>query len=399
MSSKIYIVSEYVDAEQNSTGYYWSKIILALSCINKKIEVFSSKKSCKLAEQSIKNSRVSFVPFKNKRKDNLNIFKRAFSDIFFSLRIAFAVYKKSNRGDVVICGTNPAFLFFFLSFIKLLKKYKLVVLAHDVFPENLLPAYMHNKKYFFLLQPIIFLFNIAYSNLTALIVIGRDMKEVFLKKIYSNKVLVEYIPNFVDFVDIQMPYLKDEILKEDIRNQKITFNFFGNLGPLQGIDNLLNAIYLTKNDNIKFNFIGNGLAEDSIKKFIDNNPTIDIKLFNNLPFSKKNEMLYDGDVAIISLTEGMKGLAVPSKTYFSIAANKPILAIADKGSELEYLINENKGIGWFCDAGNPQKLAEQINHIYEIAPFSNNDEPLKVAKRYYEYSVIKDKYINLVNRI
>ena len=82
-----------------------------------------------------------------------------------------------------------------------------------------------------------------------------------------------------------------------------------------------------------------------------------------------------------------------------MAANKPILAIADENSELHMLINENINIGWFCVAGNPKKLAALINKIYEDGVDENNEQPLLTVKEFYEYSKIKTEYINLIDQI
>ena len=393
MNNKIYIVSEFVDTKQNSTGYYWFKIISAISDIDKKINVISSKKSIRIAEQNLNKSNVNFLFVKDKRISNLNPFRRAWNDILFSLRISLKILRQTNKNDIVMTGTNPAFLFFFLSLIKIFKKFKLVVLVHDIFPENLIPSKVISNKYAILLKPIIFLFNLAYSNTTSLIVIGRDMKQVLHEKLYSPNVIIKYIPNFVDFSDLDSP---NEINKV---GRKIVFNFFGNLGHAQGIDGLLEAILETNNENIKFNFIGNGVSEKLIKKFIEKHSYLDVNLHKDLLFENKNEMLFKGNVAIVSLAKGMRGLAVPSKAYFSLAANKPILAIADKNSELELLINENKNIGWFCTSGNPKEISIQIKKIYEDGINERNTEPFNVAKNSYEYKKISQQYINLIKEI
>lgn len=393
MNNKIYIVSEFVDTKQNSTGYYWFKIISAISDIDKKINVISSKKSIRIAEQNLNKSNVKFLFVKDKRISNLNPFRRAWNDILFSLRISLKILRQTNKNDIVMTGTNPAFLFFFLSLIKIFKKFKLVVLVHDIFPENLIPSKVISNKYAILLKPIIFLFNLAYSNTTSLIVIGRDMKQVLHEKLYSPNVIIKYIPNFVDFSDLDSP---NEINKV---GRKIVFNFFGNLGHAQGIDDLLEAILETNNENIKFNFIGNGVSEKLIKKFIEKHSYLDVNLHKDLLFENKNEMLFKGNVAIVSLAKGMRGLAVPSKAYFSLAANKPILAIADKNSELELLINENKNIGWFCTSGNPKEISIQIKKIYEHGINERNTEPFNVAKNSYDYKKISQQYINFIKEI
>ncbi|MNV31009.1 hypothetical protein D3C71_1222980 [compost metagenome] len=67
-------------------------------------------------------------------------------------------------------------------------------------------------------------------------------------------------------------------------------------------------------------------------------------------------------MALISLEPGTFGLGVPSKAYFSMAADRPILAVMDARSEISLVVEEND-IGWSCDAENPEKIAKTIDHI------------------------------------
>lgn len=391
--NNIFVVSEYVDAKQNSTGYYWSKIISSISSVNKSIKVISSLSSCKLAVDIFPED-VELIPIKDKKEQNQKFFFRAWVDIIFSIRISVKIFFSAQRNDIVMVGTNPAFLLFFLSLVKTFRRFKLIVLIHDVFPENYIRTTKSSVKKL-IISPLVYFFNIAYSNASYLIVIGRDMKEVISQKVYTKKVVIKYIPNFIDFNDIKIT--TDYF---GIKNDKnLTLNFFGNLGVVQGIENLLEAISLVNNQNICFNFIGNGLSEKLISNFIIENPHIDINLLSNLSFERNNQMLHSGDIAIISLSKGMKGLAVPSKTYFSIAANKPILAIADVGSELNLFVNENNGIGWFCEAGHPKKLAILINTIFNNGLDKTNKVPLEVAKKSYDYQKIKKEFINLIDQV
>jgi hypothetical protein len=61
----------------------------------------------------------------------------------------------------------------------------------------------------------------------------------------------------------------------------------------------------------------------------------------------------------------MKGLGVPSKAYFSLAADRPILYIGDEGSELHLMIQANPELGWFCKSADPTALAATITAICE----------------------------------
>jgi glycosyltransferase involved in cell wall biosynthesis len=68
----------------------------------------------------------------------------------------------------------------------------------------------------------------------------------------------------------------------------------------------------------------------------------------------------------------MVGLGVPSKAYFSMAADRPLLAVMEPDAEIALMVKEHN-IGWVCDPGNPVALAALIEKICAM-PI-----PLKIA--------------------
>jgi hypothetical protein len=119
---------------------------------------------------------------------------------------------------------------------------------------------------------------------------------------------------------------------------------------------------LTKNTNLAFLFIGGGAAVDNVKNFIANNPDRIVHYHGPLSLEMKNIGLASCDVALVSLESGMTGLGVPSKSYFSMAADKPILAIMDKDSEISRVVLE-EGIGWHSGTQNAAALALLMDSI------------------------------------
>ena len=61
--TKLYIVSEFVDQNTNSTGYFWFKIIKGLSSQLKNINVISLGQSCRKAVTE--NNNVAYLPIKD----------------------------------------------------------------------------------------------------------------------------------------------------------------------------------------------------------------------------------------------------------------------------------------------------------------------------------------------
>jgi glycosyltransferase involved in cell wall biosynthesis len=173
------------------------------------------------------------------------------------------------------------------------------------------------------------------------------------------------------------------------------FQFFGNFGRVQGIGYLLSAIERVKNKNAKFLFIGGGASNLEIEEFIKDHPNIEIFKKPSLPFKQNHEGLFACDIAIISLAPGMFGLAVPSKAYFSLAANKKILVIGDNGSELQQLVDSHPEVGWFSPAGDPDKLAKMIDQICLNYKDEKISGPMDLIKEKFTAEIAINEYFRI----
>ena|SRR5690554_3013844 len=91
----------------------------------------------------------------------------------------------------------------------------------------------------------------------------------------------------------------------------------------------------------------------------------------------------------------MLGLGVPSKAYFSMAADKPILAVMDERAEVSIMVKEHN-IGWICPAGNPQELAKYFDDIYLERNIYKVNSPRKILADFYSEEVALGKFINCI---
>ena len=396
-TKKLYIVSEFVDEKTNSTGYFWFKIIKGLAGDVKDINVISLDQSCKKA--STQNIGVTYVPIKGLVSQGSNGFlRKLLSNILLSLKFSLKVLSFVKSKDIVFSGTNPSMLVLFIAMLKPLIKFRWILLVNDIFPENLLPAKLiSNNSYIY--KTIRVFFDFAYKRADRIIVIGRDMQTVVEKKT-NNQVRVDYIPNWVDLDDVSvlsknnfLPFCKEKL--ED----RVVFQFFGNMGVVQGLDILLSSISETKNKKAKFVFIGSGSGVDLVTEFLKTSPRQDIAIYSPIEFKDNNVGLNACDIAIVSLAPGMSGLAVPSKAYFSLAADKPIFVIGDKGAELEYLINDNSSIGWYCASYNTTEVANMLDEICEIDLSTYHNKPRSVIANQHSYHSAKAQYITIINEL
>lgn len=393
---KVFVVSEFVDKTKNSTGYYWFKTIAGLSEQGLDVQVISTEISCDAAKSS--DSSVKYIPIRalvQSKKGGL--FERIMHQLALSFQLIKLIFKHVSKDDIVFSGTNPAFMLIFISIAKSIIGFKWILLVHDVFPENLVPAKLLKKKSLFY-RILKYIFDHAYSNANVLIAIGRDMQDLLIQKT-GSKEKTKYVPNWIDLKDIKICKDLSECYVSAKLQGKTVFQFFGNIGRVQGIDNILRAIAKLKSDKAVFLFVGGGAEQSKVKDFIQKNPHLNVVFNSSVPLEKNNEVLSSSDVAIIPLTTGMLGLGVPSKAYFSLAADKPILVVGDQNAELDLVIKENPDIGWSCRAEDPDALALIFEDIIKTNLDEKKDKPRSFVTRKYGIEQAISHYVSIIKSL
>ncbi|VEF25379.1 putative glycosyl transferase [Shewanella baltica] len=385
----ILVLAEYIGENHNSTAYYWSQIVKHLQ------ESYDVILLTPHTEHSIEFSEkyhvvTRFIQFAEHNKNGL--FSRLFGQINQTKLFLRALSCDIDKVDLVFSGTNPIITMFAIAAMRFRWQFKWLVLIHDVFPNNLVPAKVLRKSSL-LYRLLTYLSKKVYSSPDNMICIGRDMKQLIEYKTgkQGNSTVV---PNWAstELISVQ-PKSENEIISYLNWRDKIVFQFFGNMGRLQGIDNLLRAIELTEHQDARFLFIGCGSESKCVAqlaKSVNQRAGYErINYYGKLDLKKNNIGLNACDVAMVTLSNEMFGLGVPSKAYFSMAADKPILYVGDKGSELDLLLSDYQ-LGWKCVGDNPDELAKLIDSI---------TVELLVSSRCYEFKprkVLEESFSELM---
>ena len=387
----IFILSDFICKSENTTGYYWGRITQSLAIKFGKISVICPRQGRCSAED---NGSIDYFYVDHGNFSGSRIFARAIGQLLLSIKFANSLMRLVKKHDLVICGTNPTLFILLIPFLIKIKKFTWILVVYDLFPENLVPAKILANKglIFFLLKKYC---NWVYKFAEKIIVIGRDMQSLVDKKTYPN-VRTELITNWANPHEIFVVDKKNALYINELGWQdKIVFQFFGNMGRVQGIDNILSAIAHVRDPRAAFLFIGDGAMVPYLKTFIANNPKISIAYAGAISIDRRNYALAACDVAIVTLASGMCGLGVPSKSYFSLAADKPLLVIADFESEICKVVTENK-VGWTCKPSSPLELAAVIEHICSTNLSIYKGVPRRVLTEQYSEEIILDKYNKVI---
>ena len=150
---------------------------------------------------------------------------------------------------------------------------------------------------------------------------------------------VHVIPNFVDTdaiapADRMTPY-RTEL---GIGAEPVVL-YAGNVGFSQSLDLVVGAA--RRCPEIAFVINGDGAARRELEASAADVPNL--RFAGYQPVGRLAEVLATGDVHVVPLRAGLGDVSVPSKTYSSLAAARPVVAAIDPGTEIPRLLEASGG--------------------------------------------------------
>jgi len=362
MRGRLWIISELFYPELASTGYIMTQIAKGLAkfmdvnvlCAQPTYHSRGEKRIKYEVIEGIKIKRCWSTTF---NKDNL--IGRIANLLTISLSIFINCLIKLKKDDKVLVVTNPPSLPFFVSIVSKIKGANCSLLVHDIYPDLLEAVGKMQRGLLFCIFRELNKFML--KKMEFVFVIGRDMKNKLIKDYVIDDRKIIFAPNWADVDDI-IPLPKDGniLLRSYNLEGKFIVLYAGNIGYPNDIETIVYAARkLKEDDSVHFIFIGSGTKKRKLLSLINRFQLTNITVLPVMPRDKQNEFLNACDVCLVSLVKGMKGISVPSRTYNIMAAGKPIIAILEKGTEVAYIIDEEK-IGWIVEPGNYQNLADII---------------------------------------
>lgn len=386
MSNRVWVASELFYPIQTSTGYIMTEIAKELAKDNEvhvvcgPEEYGSGKTEVGALSDNIILHRVGAFGL---NKDKL--VTRAIRIVYLSFAIAWNIMIRAKRGEKVFMVTNPALLILLVSFLGKLKKYDVRILVHDVFPENLLAAGLLKRKNFAfkILQG---LFGYSYRSAHKILVLGQDMKQVFLAK----GVKPERISITENWADIQFI----APIAPVVSNKGVVIQFAGNMGRVQGLMEFAEAYKKAGCKQVQLDLIGDGAMKPELIAFKKAHAMKLLQIKPSFSRHEQSSILNSCDIALVCLANGMYGLGVPSKVYNILAAGKPVLYIGHPNSEVALMIKEHD-LGWHFDDFDLHLVAflRQLDLIPDKSLLQQKGKNARsVAEQYFSKSYILSKY-------
>ena len=139
-----------------------------------------------------------------------------------------------------------------------------------------------------------------------------------------------------------------------------TFMYLGNVGPLAGVDVLINAFEKADLDNARLVIAGSGSAKEYLQELAKRCKS---KIeFWEVPGGMVPATQAKADIMCLPVKKGFAMSSIPSKLPAYMFSAKPVLASVDAESDTARCIKDSKS-GWVCEPENVEKLSSFMQRI------------------------------------
>jgi glycosyltransferase involved in cell wall biosynthesis len=356
---------------------------------------YKTKRFYKEEINGVKIIRIRVPEFSKRNK--LSRIKNILSYFFGAM---FATFKV-GKIDYVYSISQPPILGGLIGvWGKWMKHAKYIYNIQDFNPEQTMAiGYSKNKL---ILKAMMSLDKFSCNRADKVIVVGRDMVEKLKNRFKGNKVPNHtFINNWIDEKEIHPLAAEHEKVvafkkKYGLEN-KFIIMYSGNLGLYYDLENLMSVIKRFKDrEDVAFAFVGEGSIRDKLVDYKEQNNLHNLTF---IPYQDKSELVYSlnaGDVHLCVSAKGIKGVSVPSKLYGICAAQRPVLAVLEPGSEARLIIEETQ-CGYVTEPGNYNDVEAIIDRFIKEKETPKINEMSRRGRAYLEKNLTKEvsikKYI------
>jgi glycosyltransferase involved in cell wall biosynthesis len=407
----LWVITELYYPENNQTGYYMTGIAEGLS------DDFEVKVICGQPNYAAKGT---LAP-KKEFHEGVEIFRvwgttldknvivfRLLNMLTLGASIFLKSLVKIKKGQSIVVVSAPPSLPFITAIAAKIRRARYNLIVQDKYPETLIavgktsPVSMFVKIFNKLNEWL-------YNGAEKIIVVGRDMRELVeaqTKDKSGRKTVIEVIQNWASLEEIEPTRREhNELLKELGISEKFVFLYAGNMGHPQDLESIVECAEKLKDDErFHFLFLGSGVKRKWLETEARENSLTNVTILPPRPRAEQKLFLNACDVGFVSLVRGMRGVAMPSRTYNFLAAGKPILALTEENSEVARVIEEDR-VGWIVPPSEPTKLLQIIYKIYDERNFLSEISKRARKSALDKYSVetavskYKESFVNASDNI
>ena len=313
----------------------------------------------------------------------------------FTFMVLLNLPKLRNYRSIVVYS-NPPILPWIVSWAKVLFGTKLVFVAYDLYPEVATVTKTLGQG-----NPICRLMNhinrCICRRTDRIVALSSEMKRCILTCRKYPEQAIRVIPNWYADQGVITGNRENNPFR-DVTKGRFTVSYFGNMGTMQDMKTLLEAVRELQNEDVFFLFAGHGNKMEALKETVQAEGIENIAIYPFLHGQDFQNALAISDCALVTLVQGATGLCVPSKTYSYMMQGIPLLAVMDEG---DIVSDIEAGAGRWVRNGEGKRLARHIRDMKSDP--KTVGQMRKICRRLYETKYTEEictsQYVSLFREL
>ena len=332
------LVSEYFHPDTASTGQLMTDLAVGLQNRGLEMTVYTGQPNYHSGEneRQPRESTYKGVTIRRVRAPQVrqsSMLRRGFNWVIFTIwMFCRLLLSTPDQEREVIFVSNPPFLPLAMWFVCRLRGWEYTYIVYDLYPDflvengDILRNGVADTVWTWLNQHV-------FGAAKHIVALGPAMRDRIGNSVNDTDIRskITIIHNWADGEFIQ-PMAKEEnwfSQKYELTDQ-FTVVYSGNIGQNHDLETIIRAAPRLKDEPVQFLIIGGGDRKaDIVSLAKELGVAGDTVRF--LPYQPLEDLSYSltaGDVSIVSVQSGMRGICVSSKLYTSLAAGQPILLVS-----------------------------------------------------------------------
>ncbi len=240
---------------------------------------------------------------------------------------------------------------------RIFRRTPVVIDIQDMWPDSLGATGMVKSGLF--LKLVEWLCALVYRAVDHIVVLSPGFRDLLISRgVPADRITLVY--NWAEETERPEP-------KPGLADGSFSVLFAGNMGAAQGLETVLEAAaILSDRDDIRFDFLGSGLAVDDLKAEVARRGLRNVRFMPRVPLAEVQEKLAEADCLLVHLKpDPLFSITIPSKTQAYLYAGKPVL-MAVEGDAARLV--EEAGAGLAVQPGNARDLAGKVLQLHAMQP-------------------------------
>ncbi len=409
-SKKILIHSLIFSPDGVSTAYLYNDIALAFKEAGYEVVVLTTTPHFNVVEKQIeaqplrwgvwgvfKRSEFSGIPvYHVPQKKFKSTVLRLLGFVYWHV-VSFFVGLCIRNIDVILSPSPPLTIGRLNQLLGWLKRCKVVYNVQEIYPDilhlredSLVNKFLRRMEYR------------VYNGSDAVTTIDQVFYNTIEPRFVNSKKL-HIIPNFVD-TDLYCPDVPTEGLDKEMfpESDSLKILYAGNIGYAQDWDTLIMLADKTRNMNVDYFVIGEGVMKGQVEKTKEE---LRLDRLHILPYQSRELMpaiLSYSDIQFIFMTPQMEGQGFPSKVYTIMACARPLFIGSGEDTPIVNFLKPLECAKIFHEHDvevKTDRMAEWLSTVDRMTLKRMGKRGEYIIQNKYSKDIVTRQYVDLVESI